>query len=341
MTEENPKNTENTGLIAFSKAFARASNNMTMQERKLCAIYLSKLRWTNTNNDLEIWIDKREIMEKLGSKIDSSDQSAYLRKLAQNMVHHAEIHFDGADAEEWEDMPLFTRRKSTRGKLMVELYRGIMPHLEGLQQQRDYITIWLQDILVCPSNIDGQRAAKLYEDLRLHSDTRGTNKRVLSTKDIKEMFNIPKDGKGSYMRTKEQGGFNRAAFEKYVLDPVFAILAKCQHVALCDYGKDAKGKPVYYTKVKQGGRVQGYQMEYYINMYPNKIRKDTLIDVQAKPEVLKVAQDIIDSKKAAAKSGAGKPKPNTFNNFHQRERTQEENDELERMLLDNSNRQQE
>ena len=49
-------------------------------------------------------------------------------------------------------------------------------------------------------------------------------------KALKEMFDIPKEGKGSYMRAK--GGFDRSNFEKYVIDPLCDDLAKCKMIQL-------------------------------------------------------------------------------------------------------------
>lgn len=321
MTKEKTEGIENKGLIAISNTLARAKDGMTMQERKLMAIYLSKIEWKNLNNSLEIWVDKSEIMRLLNSKMDSTDQSAYLRKLAQGMVRHSELHFDGEDSDEWEDMPLFTRRKSTKNMLMIEVYHGAAKLLQGLDC--DYITLFLADILNFASNTDGSRAYKLYEYLRLHSDTRRMNTRVISTKEFKELFGMPKDGKNSYMR--KDGTFDRSNFEKKVIEPVLKMVGECRHVVLHNYGKDKNGKVIYYKKIKQHNIVQGYELTYSINKYPKKIKRETIIDMQAKPEVLKVAQDIMESKK---KSGA--KKRDSFNNFHQRTY---DYDELERLLL--------
>lgn len=327
MTDKTVKNAENTGLIAISKTLARAKDGMTMQERKLASIYLSKIEWKNLNNNLEIWVNKGEIAKLLGSKMDSTDFSPYLRKLAQGTVRHSELHFDGETDEEWEDMPLFTRRKSTKNMMMMEIYSGAAKLLCGLEC--DYITLFLADILKFKSNTDGLRAYRLYEFLRLHSDTRRMNSHIISTKEFKELFDIPKTGDGSYMHFDKKKGkdvFDRSNFEKYVIEPVLEMVAECNHVVLHNYGTK-NGKTVYYQKIKKHGMVQGYEVTYSINKYPNTIKHETIIDVQAKPDVLKVAQDIIDSKK----NKHMKPrKENTFHNFEQRKY---DHYELEKFLL--------
>lgn len=297
---------ENKGLIAISKTLARAKDGMSMQEKKLMAICLSKIEWKNVANNLEIWMDKEEIMELLGSTIDSSDRSTYLRKLAQETVRHSELHFDGKDKDEWEDMPLFTRRKSTKNQLMMELYQGAANLVQGLECE--YITLFLRDILRFDSNIDGLRAYTLYEYLRMNSDNRRINTRIISTKEFKELFNIPKDGKGSYMR--DSGGFDRTNFEKYVIEPVLRMLGACEHVVLHERGRKPNGERIYYTKIKKHGLVQGYELMYTINKYPRAVKPETIIDVQENPVDLKIAQDVKERKK--------KPKKNTFNNFEGR-----------------------
>lgn len=320
--EKSAETIENKGLVAISNTLARAKDGMTMQERKLMCIFLSKIEWKNLSKNLQICVDKHEIMELLGSKMDTTDQSTYLRKLAQNMVHHSELHFDSTDKDEWEDMPLFTRRKSTKNKLMIEIYQGAVDLIMGLNCE--YITLFLSDILNFDSNIDGNRAYKLYEYLRLHSDTRRMNSRIISTKGFKQLFDIPKDGKNSYMR--KDGTFDRSNFEKKVVEPVLAMVGKCNHVVLHNYGKDKNGKVIYFRKVKEHNIVKGYELTYSINKYPRAIKRETLIDVQAKPDVLKVAQDIMENNKKKA----SEPKKNKFNDFGQHDY---DYDELERELL--------
>lgn len=135
---------------------------------------------------------------------------------------------------------------------MMELYQGAADLVQGLECE--YITLFLRDILRFDSNIDGLRAYTLYEHLRMNSDNRRTNTRIISTKEFKELFNIPKDGKGSYMR--ENGGFDRANFEKRVIEPVLKMLGACEHVVLHERGRKPNGERIYYTKIKKHGLVQ-------------------------------------------------------------------------------------
>ena len=320
--EQTQQTSEEKALIAISNTLARAKDGMTMQEKKLCAIYLSKIEWKNLNNNREIWVEKSEIMKLLNSEIDASHQSYYLRTLAQNMVRHSELHFDGKEDGEWEDMPLFTRRKSTKGLLMIEVYDGAMKLLEGLKSE--YITLFLSDILNFDSNETGRRAYVLYEYLRLHSDTRQKNSRLLSTKELKELWGISADAYMHLDQKRNKEIFDRANFEKRVLLPVLKLLDECKHVVLHNYGMDKNKERVLFQKIKKGGMVAGYELTYSINKFPRAIKKETIVDVQANPVTLKVAQDIIDGKKKQKEKGTQCKKKNSFNAFPQREYTNEQ-----------------
>lgn len=316
---------EEKALIAISKTLAKARDGMSMQEKKLCAIYLSKLEWKNIKNDREIWIDKREITDLLGSDVSSENRSTYLRRLSKSMVSHSDLKFNTEDG--WRDTPLFTDRAYKRNKLMIRLNESVMELLEGLQGE--YITLYLSDILNFESNENGRRAYTLYQYLRLHSDTRQTNHRIISTKEFKKMWDISED---AYMHMDNKRGkeiFDRANFEKRVINPVLEMLEKCEHVVLHNYGKDSKGKNILFRKVKKCGQVQGYELTYSINKLPHKIKRETIVDIQDKPEVLKVAQDIIEHKKKSGSSESAK----NYNSYEQRKYTKEQLEELESKLL--------
>lgn len=305
-----------SGLIAISKVLARSKDGMTMQEKKLCCIFLSKIAYKREGNEREIWIDKREIMEKLGSDIDSSHQSVYLRELSRSMVMHSELQFSGKDAEEWTDMLLFVTRKSTRGKLMLKLNDDAMPLLEGLQ--KDYITLFLGDILKFDPDIDGRRAYTLYEYLRLNSDTRKMCSHTFSVKDFKEMFGIPMEGKGSYIRS--DGTLGRKPFEQKVIEPVLTILSRCEHVKLHEIvGED--GKRSFYRKIKNGNRVQGYELTYSVVMSGTPEARQRILE--QKPE------QTSEPKPRKTKKPVAQPVQTRFHNFEQR---QYDFDALERRI---------
>lgn len=131
-------------------------------------------------------------------------------------------------------------------------------------------------------------------------------------KALKEMFDIPKEGKGSYMRAK--GGFDRSNFEKYVIDSLCDDLAKCKMIQLV-IQPDGK----LYEKVKNGNRVQGYRFYWTLSQRPAVAEahevKAIADRVDRNPQVLKIAKDILAGEKVKKK----KPKKNGFNDFEQRD----------------------
>ena len=70
------------------------------------------------------------------------------------------------------------------------------PLLEGLtgMEKPDFITMWANDIY----SFTSLYSYYLYQELRLYSDTRCINRRLLTIDDIRRIFNIPAKGKGSF-----------------------------------------------------------------------------------------------------------------------------------------------
>jgi stalled ribosome alternative rescue factor ArfA len=177
--------------------------------------------------------------------------------------------------------------------------------------------MWSSDIY----SMTSERSIEFYEQLRLNTDTRNEiNTAQVGIKWFKELFNIPKEGKGSYMR--EKGGFNRAEFERKVIEPLCDDLAKCKMINLV---LQPNGK--YYEKVKQNGRVVAYRFDWTYTSHP---RVGTAIEIQnvqneieKNPEILKVAKDIIK----------GTKKKNKFNSFENQNKYNM--DELESQILAN------
>ena len=108
------------------------------------------------------------------------------------------------------------------------------------------------------------------------------------------MFEIPKEGKGSYMR--KNGHFDRPAFEKYVIDPLCEDLKKCKMIHLVI---QPDGKP--YEKVKRGNRVDGYRFYWTISEHPAVANATEVKEIQERvdkdPTLLKLSKDIIKAEK--------------------------------------------
>lgn len=258
-----PNSLENQ-MVAMGKALARAKKNMTVLEYKCLIMTLTKMNWSKEDNSNTVELSKLEVAEVLGLNYDSTDRSRRLRQVFKNLIHHSWIEIDGEDKEEWDDGFLLTRMRTTKGSIIVYFGEQFMPLLQNLMKDKDFITIWANDIY----KFDSNSAYLLFEELRLHCDTSKTNWRTYSTKQLKELFGIPEEGKGSYMHydaKKEKSVFDRANFEKYVLDVAIREINKGQMIKILpilDSAEWKKGK--YYEKLKKYGYVEGYRFKYVV-----------------------------------------------------------------------------
>lgn len=314
-----------SGLFAEADALIRASKQMKTLERKLCWIVFSQLKFTENDNSNIVIFKKDELAKKLGLEINSSDRSVKIRAILNNLRRHSEIKFNGEDSENWDDFFLFigsSGRGTERGTVSIEINPNAMPLLQGLT--KNFKTFYLEDLLSFTSDETGNRAADLYQYLRLNCDTRKLCSHILSTRQLKELWKMPKSGKGSYMR--KDGHFNRTNFEKKVLDPVCEQLKDCNMIIL---EKQENGK--YYTKHKKKGYVSGYEFTFRINLNPGLIDKDNFKVIQDNPQVAreieKIANDILNGRKAAKEK-----KKDNFKNFEEREY---DCDELEKRFAKN------
>ena len=267
-------------MIAMGKALMRAKKTMTIEERKLLIMAMTKIKWKESDNDLCVCLSKIEVAEMMGWNINSSDRSAKVRKLATNLRRHSEIFIDGKDKDEWDDGFLVPRIRSTKGDIYVYFAEQFRPLLENLTKDRDFVTIWANDIY----KFDSIYAYLLFEELRLHCDTTKTNWRTYSTRELKELFGIPKDGKGSYMhKVKGKDSFNRSEFEKKVLDVAIAEINQGQMLRILPFvGMEAnENKPnKLYAKIKKNGFVTGYQFKYnvYTRTVPTEAQMQAMVE---------------------------------------------------------------
>lgn len=264
-------------MVAMGKALVRARKNMSIEERKLLVMAMTKINWTKSENELVVCLSKLEISEVQNWKIDSSDRSAKVRKLATNLAKHSYIQIDGEDKDDWDDGFLVPRIRSTKGDIYVYFGEQFRPLLENLTKDKDFVTIWANDVY----GFDSLYAYLLFEDMRMHCDTRQTNWRTYSTKELKEIFGIPKAGKGSYMRPQEKGGFDRSNFEKKVLNVAIEEINRGQMIKILPFvGMEATPEKPHklYEKIKKNGYVAGYLFKY--NVFSRQVSDEDEIEGQ-------------------------------------------------------------
>lgn len=267
-----PRETKNSlvdEMTAVSRSLAKTQIKWSPEEKKLFIMCLTQINWSEGGNSNVIELDKEEITDALGLKLDSSGRSKYLREAFRKLARDSEVHWtDPNDAEIWSDDFLILGRRSTRGKIFVTINPVFMPHLENLVKNTPYLTIWSTDVYGFKSRF----SFALFEELRLHYDTRYiTNYRTYSTKQLKEIFGL---GRDDYMRPKDKGGFDRANFEKRALDVAIEEINRTKMMQILPNGSNSKGNMVFYKKHKKNGYVTGYEFKYFVKtkMMPNIVQ---------------------------------------------------------------------
>ncbi len=292
-------------LFAVSKIFARAKKQMNLPEFKAFTYALSNLKFTGDNGN-KLMLDKKTLASVVGIQSDTDHLSQDLKRSIGKIPVHSYIEIDDEDNDFYESGVVITSMRMYKNNACITFNPDYMPLFSNLE--KDYITMWSGDIFTMSS----ERSIEFYEQLRLNTDTRDkVNTAQLGIKYFKDLFNIPKEGKGSYM-TKD-GHFSRTHFERKVIDPLCEDLAKCRMINLV---LQPDGK--YYEKVKRGGRVVAYRFDWTYTSHPRVATATEVKQIQDRvdknPQILKVANDVLEGDKKARKGN----KKNHFNDFSQR-----------------------
>ena len=301
-------------LFAVSRIFARARKDMTLAEQKTFVFALSHLKFTEEAKTNVVYMDKKTLAKIVGVNSDPDHLSINLYRTIQDLPKHSFIKIADRDLDLYDSGNIITRLTMLKNRVRVKFEEEYLRLFTGLSS--DYITMWSADIF----RMSSRRSVQFYEYLRQITNGSGDNSVLLGIRAIKEMFDIPETGKGSYMRGKD--GFDRANFEKYVIDPLCEDLQKCRMINLI---VQPDGK--LYEKVKRGNRVAGYRFYWTFTAYPAVATASEVRAIQERvdrnPELLKVARDVLQG---------GKKQKNQFNQFSQ---NQYDWDVLEEDLLNN------
>ena len=303
-------------LFAVSRIFANARKSMNLAEQKTFVYAVSELKFTEEAKSLYVKLDKKVLANILGIHSDANHLSVDLYDNIKELPQHSYIEINEKDLDLQSSgfvITAITRFKNVLRLRFNEEYMGLFTGLET-----NYITMWSMDIFQMTS----KRTVCFYEYLRQCMDTRDSVHSVrVSVRKFKELFDIPQSGEGSYMRGN--GGFDRANFEKYVIDPLCEDMKHCRMIKLI---VQPDGK--YYVKEKAGNRVAGYRFFWEFSARPGIATAEEVKEireaVEKDPAVLKVAKDIVNGKKKP------KQKKTTFTDFEQRSY---DYDELEARLL--------
>jgi len=309
----------NSSLIAVSKIFASAKKQMNLPEWKAFALALTHIKWNEDSKEKNVvTLDKKEVAEKIGLKSDEDHLSQDLKRAIGKLPNHSFLEFESGNG--WSNGNFITLISCSQKNIVkIKFEEAYLPLFQELNKTKNYITMWAEDLF----SMNSERSIIFYEELRLHSDTSKENSKIYGIKELKEMFNIPKEGKGSYLRKDKH--FDRTAFEKRIIDPLCEEMKKCSMVNLTA-SEDGK----LYTKIKsKSGKVLGYEFQWIISDHPKVATAAEVKTLNQNPQDLKIAKDLKKGRATKKKS------QNTFNNFKQNQYTSEEMAELEKLLVEN------
>ncbi len=289
-------------LFAVSRVFAEARKQMNLAEYKVFTYALTNIRWQDPCPDT-LYVDKKVAAQLIDMKSDATDLSQHLKRAIGDLPVHSYLKFSDKDSGTWVNGCFVSTIAFFKNRLRIRMNPDYLDLFGRLD--KGYINMWSADIY----KMHSERSVKFYELLRENSDTReDINVGTMGIKAFKELFDIPKDGPGSYMRDAKNGGFNRQAFERRIIDPVFEDLT---HTEMIHLTVQPDGK--LYEKVKSHGRIIGYRFYWTISMYPRVASAEELHEVNKladkNPKVLKVAKDLANgikhSKKSKSKTSGG------------------------------------
>ena len=302
-------------LFAVSRIFARARKGMNLAEQKTFVYALSQLRFSETPKTNVVYMDKKTLGKIVGVNSDPDHLSVDLHRTIGDLPKHSFIKIADRDLDFYDSGFIITRLTMLKNRVRVKFEEEYLRLFTGLTS--GYLTMWSTDIF----RMNSKRSVQFYEYLRQITDPKKSeNSVLLGIRAIKEMFEIPETGKGSYMRGKD--GFDRVNFEKRVIDPICEDLQQCRMISLI---VQPDGK--LYEKVKRGNRVAGYRFYWTFTAYPAVASAEEVKQIQERvdqdPQVLKAAKDILK----------GEKKQKGKNQFTEFEQNQYDWDQLEAELL--------
>lgn len=289
-------------LFAVARIFSRARKDMSLAEQKTFVYALSEIKFTEEAKTNYVYLDKNVLANILGVDADPDHLSENIFRMIKDLP----VHTFFEDLQSFASGTIITTVKGFKKNFRLRFNEDFLPLFTNLTT--DYITMWSSDIFQMTS----KRSVQFYEYLRQVTDTRETVNNIgLGVKALKEMFQIPKDGKGSY--TRADGHFNRPEFEKRVIEPLCEDLKNCRMIQLV-VQKDGK----YYEKVKRGNRVDGYRFYWTFTSRPAIATASEVKEIQDRvdqdPVILKIMKDKVNGQEKQKKAAV-----TPFNDFQQRD----------------------
>lgn len=240
---------KDTTIVGYSKVLARAKKDLNLAEYKIFILALSKISQLSVNNNLIVSMTLQEITEATGISTDANHAKERLKAVGRKLVKGSYVEFDKKDGG-WGNGNLIAATDYSNKVFALRFDELARPLIEGLQATKNYITILAEDIY----GFDSEYSYLLYEHLRLYSDTRITNTRILTDSELKKIFKLSDD---AYVFN---GHFDRWIFEKRIMKKIDNDLKSCRLITFEKQGD------FIFEKVKDDkGFIIGYKFIYKIN----------------------------------------------------------------------------
>ncbi|MBR3401338.1 MAG: replication initiation protein [Parasporobacterium sp.] len=280
-------------MVAIGKPFFRSEFmpspdqsgsmlSLRITDMKLLYMALTEIKWSQAGNKFDVRLRKSDICDVLDIPKDHRAANR-IRNAYDHLARMSYLKMDINDRKDYKNgFLVFGSDSEERGEIINVHLNGVQfgTLFENLTGNKDFFVMWVNDIYRFTSIY----SYLLYEDLRIHSDSRRKNSRIYTDEELKRVLRIPTSGKGSYMHMlKGKPHFNRNLFEKYILEPVTQEIADCRMVCLSPVGRKRqdgdrilpqKDNLVFYRKVKQNGKIAGYEFQYSIKTGRTKMLPD-------------------------------------------------------------------
>jgi hypothetical protein len=245
--------------VALSRAVARAFCPWDNIQKKIFVMMLTKIRWTEENNNNIVFLEKEEMMKALDLNMTTRDFAKLLKGEMTSMVKSAYLTWRPRDDDlGFGGGMIITTYEYRNGLLTIEINKNFMPHLEGFVKANGdsvvpFLTFWSNDVYA----LKQKHSLKLYEELRTYGNTARTEldpcQRDYTTKQLKTLLGLDEE---AYMRGKKTGdktaGFDRTNFERKCLTISLAEIN--QKTKLIKILPDPTTKQLF-TKMKQDGHI--------------------------------------------------------------------------------------
>ena len=259
-------------IYAHSRNYAMAQvrnseiKKWSLIQNKIFAEILSQIEWKSGYNSNVIEINNDEFMKEVGWDLANKDirkMGRELRKELDFMLKNCAITVQDPYSKKYYEGHVILDFEGNSQFTTITINPKIMPHFEKLYSMNaatkvSFLPFYKPDVF----NFSCKFAYPLLVEFKSCCKVGGyINHHTMTTKQLKELFNLDI---GAYMRdydpiTDKYSKFDRANFEKYVLNPAIEEINRTCMVKIL---KNADGS--YYEKTKTRGKVTGYIFQYIV-----------------------------------------------------------------------------